>query len=230
MKIKTPLAVSLGLLTFNFVAFQIPPLTAGLYPFIILSTWFHEMGHGLCSLLLGGEFSHLQIFPNGSGLAYVSSSNSLGSIGSALVALSGPLFPPIFGYIFIKSSRNLNLNRLILFLLSLSIFTSDLIWVRSTFGFVFLLIVSIMIFFISISKNHSMQFYVTQVLGIQAFMSVYYSLGYLFSSYGNINQSSLYSDTEIVAQYLFVPNWFWATFIISLSIFLLYKALKSLQN
>ncbi len=230
MKIKTPTLISICLLALNFIIFQIQPLRIVLYPFIILSTWFHEMGHGLSSLLLGGKFFYLQIFPDGNGVAYVSSSNSLGNIGSALVSLSGPLFPPIIGYVFLVSSKNLNLNRLILFLLSLAIFISDLIWVRSTFGFIFLLIMSIIIFLISISSNKSLQFYISQVVGIQAFMSVYFSLGYLFSSYGSTNQSSLYSDTENVARNLYLPNWFWAILIIAIAIFLLYKALKSLQK
>ncbi|MFN3782102.1 MAG: M50 family metallopeptidase, partial [Candidatus Kapaibacteriota bacterium] len=200
MKIKTPMIISISLFALNFIVFQIQPLRIVLYPFIILSTWFHEMGHGICSLILGGEFLYLQIFADGSGIAYVSSTNSLGNVGSALVALSGPLFPPILGYVFIVSSKNLNFNRLILFLLSVAIFISNLIWVRSTFGFIFLMIMSIIIFLISLSNNKSLQFYISQVVSIQSFMSVYFSIGYLFSSYGDINQSSLYSDTENVAR------------------------------
>lgn len=40
-----------------------------LYPFTILATWFHEMGHGLAALLTGNSFERLLIFPDGSGLA-----------------------------------------------------------------------------------------------------------------------------------------------------------------
>ncbi len=40
-----------------------------LYPFTILATWFHEMGHGLAALLTGREFERLQIFSDGSGVA-----------------------------------------------------------------------------------------------------------------------------------------------------------------
>lgn len=43
-----------------------------LYPFTILGTWFHEMGHGIMSILVGGRFNYLEIFPNGSGLAHSS--------------------------------------------------------------------------------------------------------------------------------------------------------------
>ncbi|MCX7595352.1 MAG: M50 family metallopeptidase, partial [Fischerella sp.] len=48
---------------------QLPAGNYILYPFSILATWFHEMGHGLMALLLGGNFQQLQIFPDGSGVA-----------------------------------------------------------------------------------------------------------------------------------------------------------------
>ncbi len=41
-----------------------------LYPFTIMATWFHEMGHGLMALFPGGSFSKLLIFHDGSGVAY----------------------------------------------------------------------------------------------------------------------------------------------------------------
>jgi hypothetical protein len=57
-----------------------------LYPFSILATWFHEMGHGLTALFLGGNFHKLVMLPNGSGYAVHSGSLFLGPIGRALVA------------------------------------------------------------------------------------------------------------------------------------------------
>jgi hypothetical protein len=40
------------------------------YPFRLLITIVHELGHGLAALLTGGEFHSFVITPNGSGLAY----------------------------------------------------------------------------------------------------------------------------------------------------------------
>ncbi|XDE62872.1 M50 family metallopeptidase [Arthrospira platensis BEA 1257B] len=53
-----------------------------LYPFSILATWFHEMGHGLTAILLGGNFHKLLLFPNGSGLAY--NSGNFGSLDQSI--------------------------------------------------------------------------------------------------------------------------------------------------
>ena len=37
-----------------------------LYPFVILTTWFHEMAHGLAAMLVGWDFQRLVILPDGS--------------------------------------------------------------------------------------------------------------------------------------------------------------------
>ena len=53
-----------------------------LYPFMIFSTWIHEMCHGMAAVLSGGYIAKLQIFKNGSGLAYTASSHR-GFVASA---------------------------------------------------------------------------------------------------------------------------------------------------
>lgn len=230
MNRKFQILVAIVLLILNFVLTQFNWGRIIIYPFVILSTWFHEMGHGLSALILGGTFSKIEIFPDGSGIAYITTNGFLGNLGSALISLSGPLFPPILGSIFIASAKNNNFTRLLLFFTSFILFLSTIIWVRSTFGFIFLIILSVLIFIISLSKYHILHFYTSLVIGIQAIISVYLSLGYLFSTSGEINQSSLNSDTQIIAQNLFLPNWFWASLIIVITIFLLYFSLRTLSR
>ncbi len=96
---------------------QVPGGNYALYPFTILATWFHEMAHGLAALLLGGHFTKLLIFQNGSGLAYYTGPLFLGPIGKAVVAAAGPLGPPIAGAALILTSRNTKTASLSLFLL-----------------------------------------------------------------------------------------------------------------
>ncbi len=214
-------------LLLNLVLIQHPIGRLLIYPFVILSTWFHEMGHSLCALLLGGEVIKIQIFYDGSGIAYHTDTHIFGNLGNALVALSGPLFPPFVGYFFISTSTKKNLSRLLLFLLSLIIFISVVFWVRNFFGAIFLLFISIFIVYITFTKQEDFSVIVSRIIGIQAFISVYLSIGYLFSTSGNVNQSSFASDTEIVSLNLFLPNWFWGTLIIAISLILLFLALKS---
>jgi hypothetical protein len=47
----------------------LPWLSGLAYPFRLLLTIVHELGHGVAALLTGGEFIRFVIFPNGAGLA-----------------------------------------------------------------------------------------------------------------------------------------------------------------
>jgi hypothetical protein len=47
-----------------------------LYPFMIFSTWVHEMCHAFAALLVGGKVNKLEIFRDGSGLAHCAVSGS----------------------------------------------------------------------------------------------------------------------------------------------------------
>ncbi|MGB3641665.1 MAG: M50 family metallopeptidase, partial [Rivularia sp. (in: cyanobacteria)] len=96
----------IGAAVATVVLWQVPYGDYILYPFSILATWFHEMGHGLAAIFLGGNFRQLEIFPNGSGVATHSGRLFLGPIGRAFVAAAGLLGPPIAGAILILASRS----------------------------------------------------------------------------------------------------------------------------
>jgi len=84
-----------------FIIWQTPTLGIIRYPFILLGTWFHEMGHGLTALCLGGNFKYLEIYENGGGVAYTSYSTEKiflpYPITQALVASGGLLGPCFVG-------------------------------------------------------------------------------------------------------------------------------------
>ncbi|MEO0356614.1 MAG: M50 family metallopeptidase, partial [Cyanobacteria bacterium P01_A01_bin.3] len=104
-----------------------------LYPFTILSVWFHEMGHGLTALVLGGSFQKLELFANGSGVATHGGAVFGGRLGRALVAAGGPLGPAIAGSGLIIAARWPNLSRWNLGILVVALLLS-LIWMRTLFG------------------------------------------------------------------------------------------------
>ena len=64
-----------------------------LYPFTILSTWFHEMGHGLSAILMGERFDSLVIYPDGSGVAMSLVSPDRTALQDAIIAAGGPIGP-----------------------------------------------------------------------------------------------------------------------------------------
>lgn len=197
-----------------------------LYPFIILGTWFHEMGHGLTALLFGANFSHLEIFSNGSGVAYYYGNVFLGRIGNAVIAAAGPIAPTLTGYIFIAASRDIKKSRRLTFIFSILLAVSVIIWVRSIFGILVISLFAAIFFIVSVYGSPKLNKFVCQFIGIQAFLSMYLSINYLFSSKGTTDMGTYYSDTYVMQQMLFLPYWLWALAIIALSLFLIFLSFK----
>lgn len=220
--------VFIALLT--IIAWQIPGGRYVFYPFTILGTWFHEMGHGITALILGGNFIKLIIFADASGLAYHSGILFLGGFGQALVAMGGPLGPVLAGSLFLIATKKENLNKLILFVLGVFQILSVAIWVRSWIGAILILLFGFSSIAISLTKSVKAQKYFLQFLGIQAYMSVFLSIGYLFSSGGMISGNSFKSDTSVIENYLLLPYWFWGGTIILVWLVCFYFSIKILYS
>ncbi|WP_066380624.1 MULTISPECIES: M50 family metallopeptidase [unclassified Anabaena] len=205
------------------ILWQFPGGDYILYPFSILATWFHEMGHGLMALLLGGQFKQLQIFSNGSGVATYAIRLSLGPIAPALVAAAGPMGPPIAGAILILASRSFKTASLSLKILGGFLLVSTLIWVRSWFGLVAIPLLGLMILGIALKASRWIQGFAVQFLGVQACISTYHQLNYLFSaSAGSLGLS----DTAQMQKYLLLPYWFWGGLMAIASLMILVQSLR----
>lgn len=205
-----------------------------LWPFTILGTWFHEMGHGLTAMFLGGQFIKLEIFPNGSGLARYALPAGASGLAKAAVAAGGPLGPSLAGAIFLAVSRNKTAARVVLVGTALMMFLSLTVWVRTFAGVAVIVIFAMALFMIGLRGKPRLAKLSAQILGVQACASVYLSVGYLFSTGADLGSSGLTSDTEFIAQYLFLPHWIWAIFLLALSaifiLFGLYVAYKKVEK
>ena len=208
------------------ILWQIPWGNYILYPFSILATWFHEMGHGLTAILMGGDFRKLEIFANGSGLATHSGSLYLGRIGRALVAAGGPLGPAVAGSLFILAGKSHKTAKYGLLFLGSLLIVSALIWVRSAFGLLAISLWGLVVLAIALKAPRSFHIPAIQLLGVQACVSVYHQVGYLFTHSVVINSRAMLSDTGQIARQLFLPHWLWASLICFISVFLLVQSLR----
>lgn len=216
-----------GLLT--IILWNIPFGNMILYPFTILGTWFHELAHGFTAMILGANFDKLVLFPDGSGYAQFSySSLFLGNLGNAIVAAAGPIGPTIAGALFLIASNNKRSTEITLYILSFSLILSTLLWVRPWFGFGFamILIFSVIITFIAIKGKDIVKTIALQILAVQAFASMYQGIGYLFSKGAFVEGQQNFSDTQIIAQNLLLPHWFWGLAILAFSIFIIYISFR----
>jgi len=204
------------------ILWQIPSGKIILYPLTLLSTWYHEMAHGLMVVLLGGNFKKLEIFANGSGVARYEYRGSLflGKIGQVLVYAAGPMGPPIVGSGFILASRNLQTSQNILVILGLFMLVSVLIWVRTGIGILVISLLGLIILGIGLEASPQVKVFVIQFLGVQACISTFRDFNYVFR-YCNGK-----SDTAQIAKILILPHWFWGILITISSIFILIESLR----
>ena len=180
-----------------------------LYPFTILATWFHEMGHGLAAMLTGRGFERLQIFADGSGVAESLRPADGYRLTDALIAASGPVGPAIAGALLIIASRSSTATRNALAVLGTALIVSTLIWVRSLTGWLVLPALGISIVLLALRGPVPWQRFVIQLLGVQACISVWQQFDYLFSPGGNVGGQLQRSDTAAIADVLLLPYWFW---------------------
>jgi hypothetical protein len=227
---RSPLIYIVGFSLLTIILLNVPFGRYVLYPFIILGTWFHEISHGFAAIAMGGELVRLEIYGNGSGLAVHTSNLFLGPVGNAIVAAAGPMGPTFAGSIMLVSSKSEKASGVILFLLGLFLILSVVLWVRSVFGIIFITLFGIISIYSSVELHEKHRKFVIQFLAVQAFTSLYLSIGYLYSGTGTVDGSSFSSDTQVIAQNLLLPNWFWASAIIIVSIIIIVLSIRNVTK
>lgn len=196
------------------------------YPFVILSTWFHEMGHGLTAMALGREFVKLEIYSSGSGVALSLAPQDASRLANALVSAGGPLGPAIVGSLLILASAQQRFWRPALLLLAAAIGISTVIWVRSLTGWIILPFITVCLIAIAIKANEGVTRFTLQFLGIQAALSMFAQWDYLLMEQATIGGRILPSDTGSMEQALGLPHWLWAGLIILAAAAMILASLK----
>lgn len=211
---------------------QLPYLGWVQYPFILLGTWFHEMGHGVASLIVGGTFEFLEIYKNGGGVAYANLGNSYlpSSLAKAIMAAGGLLGPAIIGAIFIAAAKYHKSSMILLRLLVGVIILSLLLWIRSFWGLIVMSAYVFVLLGIMYLKNRKLEVITILFLGLQCILSTYLQIDYLFTKQFERNGAVQISDTQAIAENTFGVYWLWALVIMFFSGIILWKSFKFYFN
>ena len=204
----------------GLVVVMLPALPLGnylIYPFTILTTWFHEMGHGLTALALGQEFRQLMIFASGSGVAESRIAPDAPAWTFAAIAAGGPLAPCLAGAVLILASAHPRLWRPALWLAAAAILASVAIWVRSPVGYAMLPLVAGLLALVAWRGQPGLARFTLQFLGILAAMSMLRDVHYLFTRQAVIEGQTVLSDTGQIAAVTGLPHWLWAAAILLVS-------------
>lgn len=193
-----------------------------LYPFALLGTWAHEMGHGLTALLLGGSFEKLVLFSDLGGYA---SHTALGFFRRPLVSMGGLLGPSIVGGgLIVLGARSEKTARLALWLLVAALGLSVVIWIRSLFGVVAISAVAVVLAGVALKGGVFAELFMTQLIGIQLCLALVSDVNYMFTKSFQRGGETLLSDTGQIAEHWLLPYWVWGGLIAATSFAILLSA------
>lgn len=211
------------------VVMTLPALPFGtylIYPFSILTTWFHEMGHGMAAIAMGQDFERLLIYPNGSGVAESLLEYDAGPLTKATIAAGGPLAPTMVGALLIIASAHPRAWRPALLGLAAAILVSVIVYVRSTTGVAVLPLTAALFAVIAWRAPDGLVRFSLQFLGMLAALSMLRDFDYLFTEEAVIGGRAMKSDTGAIEAALLLPHWFWAAAIILVSTVMIGASLK----
>jgi len=195
---------------------------AGL-PFAFLSTWAHELGHGMGAVITGGHFSHMIITPEFSGLAQTA---VFGSWERIVVVCGGLLGPALAGALMLIAARGLNLNRIALYILSALLFATAVFWAGDAFTRIGTLVIGGFVMVIAVKGNAFVCSILAHIIAISLCLSAVTRLDYFFVGDANVEGKIHTSDTGTLAALIGGPHWFWGALLSALSLLILYIAYR----
>lgn len=215
-------ALLIGALLILVLGRYVPMGPLVLYPFTLLSTWIHEMGHGVAALLCGGIFERLDIYANASGIAYTA---VVPGFRQAFVAAGGLLGPPVIGALFLLFSRRA--SRLLLTLLAGAMLLSLPIWVRTSVGWLSVGGLGLGIALLSRILSVSGRLFFAQLIGLLLAFDTLARGDYLFMKAAQVGGKLHPSDVAGIATALGGPVFFWGGLIAVISAMLVGVGLYS---
>jgi hypothetical protein len=177
-------------------------------PLLLLSTLAHEMGHGITTLLLGGRFERLLLWPSGSGLAEIGL-ESFGRIRQGLALAGGLVGPAVAAAICFSLGRTGQGARTALWGLGFLLLAAQILVVRNLFGFFFvgLLLAGCLLAASRLTPEAAQ--WVVVFFGVQLALSVFSRAEYLFTPVARTPAGVFPSDVSRMQAALLLPYWFW---------------------
>jgi hypothetical protein len=187
----------------SFVLSLTPWGPIALYPFRLFTTWVHECGHAVTTLLVGGHVSSIVIERNGSGLT--SSFIPESRLAQGLVASAGYLGASIVGCALLIAARGKKSAHRILWSIGAFMLLTVIVWMRNLFGVAVTLIWGVALIALSRKARGRGPTFVLSLLAVQVALNSVFDIRVLFLVTGG------HSDAETMARLFLLPAWTWAS-------------------
>lgn len=209
------LAISAVVIALYFVPYGM----YALYPFMLIYTFIHEMGHGIAALLVGGDFVKFEMWLDGSGMATSMLSQDASRFARAFVAFGGLIAPPIMAAICMMLGRTGKAARIGLYIFAGICALSLILVVRNLFGIIFVAVCGMAAFGLAkLPKSDRIPQYSMLFLAITLLTAVFSRSDYLFTPTAQTAVGVSPSDVGQIAENLYLPYGVWGALIAILSI------------
>jgi hypothetical protein len=208
VKRDKPLLIAIAVMV---VLLHIPYFKFILYPFMIFSTWVHEMCHGLAAILVGGGIKKLFVYRNGSGLAYTWTNGK--DWKRAFVASAGYTGTALLGGFLLLWRRTRRGPTAGMITIGCTMLLSCMFFVRNVFGIAAITVMGIAIILCGWKLKAEYVGYLYSFLAATCSFNAIDSIQDLFDiGYGEsyVNGEARSSDAHTVAEIWALPYQFWA--------------------
>jgi hypothetical protein len=179
-----------------------PAADTALYPFRLFTTWVHEGGHAVATVLVGGHVSSIVIRPDASGVT--SSLIPDTRVRRGVVASAGYCGAALVGCLLIAATRVERRAHAILGGIGACMLLTLLLWVRNPFGAVVVLAWGAAFLALAWRGLGRAAQFLVGLLAVQVALNAVYDIRVLYLVDGP-------SDAVTMAALFLLPAWLWAT-------------------
>ncbi len=219
-------AMLLGALVVTLLLYYVPALRTFAYPFVLFSTFVHEMGHGVAAVLMGGDFLKLEMWSDASGLATYAIASDAGAIRKAIVSAGGLCGAPILAALGFWLGRTAKKARIALGVGGLLSLLSLIFVVRTMVGVVMSVCLVAICALLIASRKDRLQQGAVLFFSTELALCVFSRADYLFTNQARTATGVHVSDVGHIANELFLPYWFWGGLIALFSVLVLFLGVR----
>ena len=175
-------------------------------PLLYLSTLVHELGHGITAIFVGGDFQKLEMWSDGSGVAWSSASSNGQHALITMGGLVGPAFAAAGGFVL---ARRRSWARWGLVAVALVLLWACLFKIRTGFGFVVAGAVIAACGAVALKATDDWAQLLLGFLSVQLALAVFSRGDYLFMEEAHTGNGVGLSDSAAIGKLIGGPYWFW---------------------
>lgn len=188
-------------------------------PFKWLESYFHELSHGIATVLSGGIVSHIQLFPNGAGLCFSQGGSTI------MIGFAGYFGAACWGYLIYLLATWPKGIRISFAFLGALVVLSGLLWGRDLLTLAILVVLTIVLLLpLKLSQNKILTQFL-RIIGLMIMLNALASPTVLLGLDGQ-------GDAVLLAQHSWIPAWIWVgvwLFCSASALFLAWRRIDSAQ-